>query len=128
MNPRAVLLALPVLAAAGGAFGQTACPSPAYEKRLNAAVEKQEPGLNTVPAAKARAFALCNARRICGAGLDRTEFEMYVLDVLNSYGDEAAEKEFSRRYKRDGKKHLSGSDKIGSPNALRDACRKEVGG
>ncbi len=127
MSRRVALLVVLVAGAAGAARAQT-CPSPAYEKRLNAAVEKNEPALNTIPAARARAFALCNARRICGAGLDKTEFEMYVLDVLNSYGDEAAEKEFGRRMKRDGKKHLSGSDKVGAPNALRDACKKEVGG
>lgn len=109
------------------AFAQQGAPCsvPAYEKRLIEAVAKGEVQLKAIPAANAQAYARCYARRACAA-LSQIEFEMYALSAITSYGDDKAEKEYLSRMRRHRKENNSAGDKV-SPNALSDACKREIG-
>jgi hypothetical protein len=101
------------------------CSSPTFERRLIAAVAKGEVQLKTIPAGNAQEFALCYARRACAA-LSKIEFEMYALSAITSYGDDRAEAEYLGRMRRHRKENNLAGEKL-SPNALHDACKREIG-
>ena len=121
--------AFALVAATQASAQNAACPSPAYEKRVfAAALQFDKPMKGKFSKAQEEAYARCQLRRVCNSGLDKTEFEMYALDMLISYGNDKAETESTARWKRDGKKQASAMEKIKSPNAIREACLREIGG
>ena len=109
------------------AFAQqgSRCSNPIFEKRLIAAVAKGEVQLKAIPTGKAEAYARCYAREACSA-LSKIEFEMYALSAITGYGDDKAEQEYLTRMRRHRKENNSAGDKV-SPNALGDACKREIG-
>lgn len=103
-----------------------ACSSPAFEKRLIAAIVKGEPALKPIPADKLQDYARCYARTAC-AKLTKVEFEMYALSQITSYSaDDKAEKEYLGRMRRDRKANDAGGEKL-PPKELEDTCRREAG-
>ncbi len=107
------------------ALAQPACSSPAFEARLVAAMTKGEAQLKSMPAGKIADYARCYARTAC-ASLRKTEFEMYALSQIASYGDDKAEKEYLARIKRDRQANDAAGDKL-PPNALEARCKRETG-
>ena len=103
-----------------------ACSSPAFEKRLIAAIVKGEPKLRPVPPGKLQDYARCYARTAC-ARLTKNEFEMYALSQITSYSaDDKAEKEYLGRMRRDRKANDAGGEKL-PPNELEATCQREAG-
>ena len=115
---------------AAPAFAQAAkCPSPAYEKRFVEGIIKLDPPSKPgVSKAKIEDYAKCQVRVICGANLNKSEFEMYVLETLNAVGDAKSETEIERRYKKELPAHQKAMQKVKAPNDLRAGCLKEVAG
>lgn len=116
-------LAAPAFAQAGK------CPSPVYEKRFVEGIVKldppSKPGLSKQ---KIEDYAKCQARLICANNLNKSEFEMYVLDTLNAVGDGKSEIEVDQRFRKELPAHQAAMRKVKSPNDIRAACLKEVAG
>lgn len=107
---------------------QSQCANAAMEKRLYGSLVQNGPsGSQQLSPARLNAYALCHIRIVCSSGLDRTEFEMYAIDTMASFGDAQAEREKAARWSRDGRKHQSAMDKVPPPRQIDAQCLGNAG-